>query len=994
MNRTEAVLRAIRRELQAMEEFDAPGPLLEGVRGLLRRFGFDDGVEEADLVEALRENYDSGDVVFFHTSLAAWDRREDLSTAWTGGTRPATKDRRRAVLKALGFSESAAESFDEFMPPELAKDVSVLAPDWNPWYTADRRRNSFYWEAYRKVLERRMGPEAVASIDVATTDIVGRLADPASETPYQSKGLVVGHVQSGKTANFTGVIAKAIDAGYRLVIVLTGTVEILRTQTQRRLDMELIGRENILGGVDPEDRRLCADVDYAGDGDHDWFEGRFVEHGDPVASGRVPRINRLTGRTVDYKNLRHGLSALDFRAGNELKRPDRPVWDPENLYATDIRIAVIKKNKIVMKRLVDDIQRIHARADEIPVLIIDDEADQASVNTTRPDRTGEERERSAINGLLSEFMRKMSRSQYIGYTATPFANVFISPNDAEDLFPKDFIVSLEPPKDYMGGRSFHDLDGLEEDQLEDPGVSNRAAFVRDLRGDGDADLVDALDAFVLSGAVKKWRAARDGALSFRHHTMLVHETVRIDDHRELADRIRRLWRENGYGTGAPEAKVRLRRLFEEDFLRVSGSRNSWEAPMPEAFEELWSGVGEAVDEIMRRQDPVVVVNGEKAKDYDQVDFDSEPVWRILVGGQKLSRGYTIEGLTTTYYRRRSSAADSLMQMGRWFGYRRGYADLVRLFIDREAKDSRGRSYDLYEAFQAVVEDEEAFREQLAEFAELDEDGRPRVRPAEVPPLVFQQLPWLRPTGATKMYNAQIDFMGSGGRLQDFPRQPERGDGTRNREHFAAVSPWLDRLGKPLEFEYRDVTGDRRGTFLARVAEAGADEVLAALRRFHWLEEYDFSPTLRMLEKAQAEGKLDDWAVVVPYLGAHGPVVRRVDGRKVPILKRSRRTDRGGFSGSSFRQRDAVQHIAGGRGHGGPNADRLHRQGRGAMLLTFAADPNGGSRAPKDLPEETDARDVATLFSLVLPKEAAPRGRIGFRVVDASSPESVVVPRRD
>ena len=188
----------------------------------------------------------------FHLRLSEWDAEKDA--AWTDGTAARTPERRAVVMKRLGVNDDVASRINEAFPVFVDRTKAILAPDWTPWYDEERRRaHHFYWDGYRSLLEKRLPPEAVASIDSATTDIVGRLADPSGAEPYQSKGLVVGHVQSGKTANFTGVIAKAIDAGYRLIIVLTGTVEILRSQTQRRLDMELIGRENILWGISEED---------------------------------------------------------------------------------------------------------------------------------------------------------------------------------------------------------------------------------------------------------------------------------------------------------------------------------------------------------------------------------------------------------------------------------------------------------------------------------------------------------------------------------------------------------------------------------------------------------------------------------------------------------------------------------------------------------------------------------------------------------------------
>jgi len=188
----------------------------------------------------------------------------------------------------VASAADAAARVNETFPPALDRTTVIVNPRWARWYDEDRRRaHHFYWDGYRKVLERRLGPDAVASIDSATTEIVGRLADPSGSRPYQSKGLVVGHVQSGKTANFTGVIAKAVDAGYRLIIVLTGTVELLRSQTQRRLDMELVGRENILGGIDPRDGDLIADVDYAGSDGIDSNGSAYVKGGIVVVSGQA-----------------------------------------------------------------------------------------------------------------------------------------------------------------------------------------------------------------------------------------------------------------------------------------------------------------------------------------------------------------------------------------------------------------------------------------------------------------------------------------------------------------------------------------------------------------------------------------------------------------------------------------------------------------------------------------------------------------------------------
>lgn len=927
----------------------------------------------------------------FHIRLSEWDAEKNA--AWTDGTTERTDERRRLIMDRLGLTDDAAARIRETFPVFTDRTTVITAPDWTPWYDEDRRRaHHFYWDGYRSLLESRLPAESVADIDAVTTDIVGRLADPSGSEAYQSKGLVVGHVQSGKTANFTGVIAKAIDAGYRLIIVLTGTVEILRSQTQRRLDMELIGRENILGGTGEEDEELPPGVDYVSTDDADWNAGRFVSYGTGFTDAGVPAIRRLTGAKYDYKMLRAGIAALDPRAGNELSDPAKPMWHPDNIHRTEVRIAVVKKNKAVLKKLVDDLRRIKARTAEIPTLIIDDEADQASVNTMNPKRSSD---RTAINRLIAELMGRLARAQYVGYTATPFANVFISPEDAEDIFPRDFIVSLSTPKEYRGGRAYHDFEQLTSEEKKNPEVSNECAFVRDLRGDDDVDpeqvddeLLAALDAFVLTGAIKLWRAFVKPELagSFRHHTMLVHESVRQADHAELGERIRRLWQLAGYGS--PASMNRLRSLFDEDFAVVSASRK-WEEdlPQPGSFDDVASFVGELLDLVMAGgADPVVIVNGDKDQQYTQVDFQRDRVWRILVGGTKLSRGFTLEGLTVTYFKRRASQADALMQMGRWFGYRPGYSDLVRLYMAREIKGPRGAVYDLYDAFGAIMQDEEQFRDQLATFARIDEDGRPAVKPIDVPPLVFQQLPWLRPTGRNKMYNAKLEFSGIGGELQDFPRQPDRGDGRTNRRHFALVRPWFERdlFGPAEEFEYQDPSGNRKRKFRGRVAVISAEEILGVLEGFEWMEKFDFTPTSEMIRRAMAEGKLEDWAILLPLLKETPE--KTVDGIRIPMLRRTRRPDRGGFSGSSFRQRGAIETIAGkpapeGENSASDDAALAYRTStRGAMLLTFAADPKGDAeRTPSRMPEVMAAEDTATIFSLALPYQAAPKGRIAFSV---------------
>ena len=998
--------------LPALKGMDGepPASLLEAVNFYGKRLSAS-AIEEADLVTGLTESsINTPSRVLFQLLISRWD--SSTGNAWTGTTSPDTTERRELIYDLLDVDEESRDRLSRTYP----RDPGVIVIEgaggaWKPWYDSARQtQRTFYSKAYFGVLERDPGWDATAigRLDAASTAVVRRLADPSWSESYQSKGLVVGYVQSGKTANFTGVIAKAIDAGYRLIIVLTGTVEILRRQTQRRLDMELIGVENILGGIDESDPDQVATTDYHAD--EAWIENQFLRHGVQIHNlDSVPAIHRLSTFEGDYRRLRQGLSTLDFRAGRELADRSRPLYDEVNLFQSDVRIAVVKKNSTVLKRLVDDVKEIRADLGEIPTLIIDDEADQASVNTKKQ-KTSEEIERSAINQRISEMLKILKRAQYIGYTATPFANVFVDPDDSEDIFPKDFIVSLERPIGYMGARDFYDLDidfAGEQKTIEN---SNEKDFVRDLVALDNpekrrTEMQHALDAFVLTGALKLFRTSKTKQ-RFKHHTMLVHESVKQVDHAALAEEIRELWRRSGYNT--PQAIARLRKLYVDDIAPVTDALHRRDtaaaelrgepiprAPeMPASFEVLHADgwIGQTLDLIDHGTSPVIVVNGAAEKDYaqDALDFQTARVWKILVGGAKLSRGFTVEGLTVSYYTRRTLQADTLMQMGRWFGFRRGYRDLVRLYIGRNVPAPKGNHVDLYEAFGAVVRDEEDFRAQLARYSAINEQtGHPKVLPEDVPPMVFQQVPWLKPTSGSKMYNAELVQEGVGGQLVDFPLQAERGDGDNNARHFEFVQPILDGIDSEGEFEFCDPQTGKVTCFVARYGIVPAATVRAAVAGFAWEPNWNFTPHLAFVDEIIEKGALVDVAVLLPDL-------KNLTSRKVgdrletyPILRRARRTDRPGFSGSSKRQRNAIETIAGKRRpiedfdlldeSGGPLAVTLNTRTRGAMLLTFGLDNGDRDAKPADLPERrVSPSDVATLFSWALPYYAAPGGRIGFR----------------
>lgn len=887
--------------------------------------------------------------------LATWDAADE--TPWTAGTEPHSRERRAQIVSLLALSEKAAVVLVERFPIATT-DVTVIDGDWTPWYTEKKRQDSaFYWAHYSNHLlhNRGFSGDAVAALDAATTKVVERLADPTNPERHQAKGLVVGYVQSGKTANFTGVIAKAIDAGYRLIIVLTGSTDLLRAQTQRRLDMELVGRENLLRGISEDDTEA---FDYHSD--RDWLDDKFVRHGLRPSDAGQPDIVRLTTRDFDYRSLQQGISALDFERPNRTK----PLYDAVNLAGSDARLLVVKKNGTVLAKLVKDLGKITARLADIPALIIDDESDQASPNTSNPKKwQQDQKDRTTINKRIGELLVSLRRCQYVGYTATPFANVFIDPSDAEDIFPSNFLISLDRPAGYMGAAEFQDLDVDFGESAAAFDTSNVKAHVRPLSDDSDDDsgLREALDAFVLSGAVKLFRQEH-GIGTFRHHTMLVHHAMQRAVHSEKAAEVRALWANGGYF--APASGDRLRELYEKDVLPVCRALAPQDG-VPATYEELTPYVAQAVRNIGQRGDPVIVVNSDKSLENEELDFDQRPVWRILVGGNSLARGFTIEGLTVSYYRRVTKQQDTLMQMGRWFGFRPYYRDLVRLYINPT----------LHAAFEASCRDEEHFRAELRRYA-APVDGERQLTPAEVPPLVAQHLSWLKPTATNKMYNAELAERRSPGIAVEPRRWPS--DPGRVEANTTAFQPILDAATTRTRLYGQISESDGFGTIGAWNYEAWMGRIshpvlLSVLRSIRLVPDDALSPDLRWLSSLTAE-QIDGWVAILPQqVGTEAR--RRILGHE-PISVSARQRLKGDYYGplSEVAHRRPIEFIKRGRNEiGEEEARHLVRARTGAVLVYPTVDKTSKQGSvPGEVNGELSPAQVTMAFHLVAPRTAVGR----------------------
>ncbi|MET7862395.1 Z1 domain-containing protein [Micromonospora taraxaci] len=918
----------------------ALGAMVSGPKALVRRAA----VEAEDIDPALdvsedglREYISAADPndelrVQLHIRLATWDHAPIEPGLWMGDTKPNTEMRRARIMKLLGLGDKTATDFANHFSI-ATDDDTVIAGKWEPWYTADlQRQRDFYWSRYVAYLRerRKWKAGAITRLDAATSRVLERFANPAQSKPVQTKGLVVGYVQSGKTANFAGVIAKAIDAGYRLIIVMTGTTNLLREQTQRRLDMELVGRENILRGFDEDDIEAAKNIDYFGD--EDWIKGRFNRYGvRPLILGK-PEIRRMTTRRFDYRSLQQGLPALEF----ERKDKTKPVWSLENLYSTDARLIVVKKNESVLQNLISDLKNNADRLEDIPALIIDDESDQASINTVDPEKQSPDakKERTTINERISTLLQMLPRVQYVGYTATPFANVFSDYTDKNDVFPSDYLLALRRPLDYMGVDDFHDIDSSVPESERTFANSKERVHVR-LIDDGDEELAfqRALDSFVLAGALKLYRQGLSPDEDrYRHHTMLVHEAAKKAKHKIRAETIKELWSRSGYTLAS--GMRRLRELYNSDFAPASHGLGS-EYPMPTSFAKLEPLIGRVVRKIAPNGDPVLVINSNKEPDREELDFDGRSVWRILVGGNKLARGFTVEGLTITYYLRTVGHAEALMQMGRWFGFRPGYRDLVRLFITAKIRD----------AFEAACRDEELFRDELRQYAVMA-DGRPLVTPADIQPLVARH--GLRPTAANKMRYAQLVEKRSQSK-EPSSGYPALAEQEKLRNNVKVMTPLLRGASN------RSTLSAGTRSFDAMTGKVSHAEMVEVLKQLQWRTDDTFKADLAWI-KSLDDQAVDKWIIVLPQ--------RRSDrGVTIPGL--------GTFSLHGRKiENDSL------RG----NSESLHRAGlasltgrtskTGCAIIYPVIDKD---RAYEEIPHDRWPDGVVMAIRLELPEKAVPAG---------------------
>lgn len=654
--------------------------------------------------------------------------------------------------------------------------------------------------AFRRYLldHRGWNRSTVESLEEVSRDLVRRLPSPDAAPAFQCRGLVIGYIQSGKTATMAALIGRAADQGYKLMVVLGGLYNDLRAQTQRRLDQEIAGVSD-----DAADRPLVT---------HD---------------AGAPKWVRLT---------RSGLSG-DFQPGTH-----------NDLNPGTCKLAVIKKNVRVLERFTEWIRRSPVALDHLPALVIDDEADQASINTNygRVDEDGNPVDPSQTNAAIRELLDALPKCAYVGFTATPFANVLIDAAVEEDLYPRDFIASLPAPSGYMGPRQLFGLGLTPSDLSPEQPVEAQLDVIRlippgqlqalsTLAVDRDCPptLIDALLSFILSSSARLARGQTDA-----HFTMFVHPSHLTGRHAVFTSVLEKQLVVLRHAVTRPryfpQLLGRAKELWESDFSKhVLPEKDGGGARI--TFDTLWPFAKSVVNSI-----EVKTLNYGSE---DVLHYGSKP-WKryLVVGGNRLSRGLTLEGLSVSVFLRDVVQYDTLLQMGRWFGYRRGYGDLTRIFVDQRTRD----------AFADLARIEEELRADIRKYS-LRRDPP---TPLDLKPLIRAH-PTLAVTSSLKMGAGRVLQMSFAGTTSQTVALPLEDPGALQR-NLDVCSRFVENLGPAT----KRVGVDR--------AHIWAD--VDATRILQFLASYEFSKDAidvnqvnlsRYVQRQNEHNELIRWDVIVP-----------------------------------------------------------------------------------------------------------------------------------
>ena len=538
-----------------------------------------------------------------------------------------------------------------------------------PWLMAFKSAETSkwsFWNRYKYYLEHQKGfePATIQGVDDMTDKILDRFFNPRkTDVIISKKGLVVGQVQSGKTANYTGLVCKAADTGFNLIIVLAGIHNNLRSQTQLRLDEGFLGFDT-------------------------QFERASTKETTKIGVGLIPGFDDAIANSYTT-NAEKG----DFtsRSANTAGF---------NFNAPQPALLVVKKNSSVLKRL-NTWLNTHTENGKInnkSLLMIDDEADNASINTNA---SGDDP--TTINKHICSILAKFNRSAYVGYTATPFANIFI-PLDDSNLFPRDFIINLPAPSTYIGPDKVFGTSLVPDDTNDEllpivTPINDFYNFVPNKHKKDDTkpslnevpeSLRLAIKCFIVTCAIRNLRGQEH-----KHNSMLIHVSRFQSWQNHIKDLVTRIFNyyKQEIEVGDRMVLEELRQVFEDDKKDYKSYKTTTRSILESKYKDIddelivhdWEDVKGQLFKAVQKI-TVKSINGSSNDALTYYDNSDEGISVIAIGGDKLSRGLTLEGLSISYFLRASKMYDTLMQMGRWFGYRSGYVDLCRLFTSSELNE--------------------------------------------------------------------------------------------------------------------------------------------------------------------------------------------------------------------------------------------------------------------------------------------------------------------
>lgn len=614
------------------------------------------------------------------------------------------------------------------------------------------------WVRYKRHLSEKGFSEAsISNLEHDAFDVLKQLSDNTTETG-PIKGLVVGSVQSGKTSHMTALMTMAAEYGWNVFIVVSGMIENLREQTLDRMDKELkeTNGSNIWVKIDKPSRHMIG-------------------------------ANSVYDRKL--KSRRN-----------------------EKLF------TVILKNKSWLNNLHEWLTLQPTNMSDMKILIIDDEADYGSVNTS--DLSNNE-ERKTINQQLVNIVgnkdpkgkllpHKYGAMNYVAYTATPYANILSEPPSDESLYPRDFIAVMNKAKEHFGLPEIFGVPGTDKDGID----IVRQVLERDLEQivaihqegvlqlpeslkDSVAYFIGASASLRTSGFVKPLTMLVHTSNLQNHHT-LVHDAIRnwlVSEPNQVKDYVRNIWQEELVRFDKRKLKSTLN-LNDEDIKDVI---------IPLSFSEINKEIDEILHTISHikvdEDNRLVYHNGihmcidnslyTGIEDDNYVRLAYPPTKQeksslfLVVGGTTLARGLTLEGLITSYFLRITSQIDTLMQMGRWFGFRQKYEIFPRIWMTEATREK-------FEVMSLIDYD---LREELKDYrlrgGEFDKVG-PRITMS--PPSMYLNL-----TSKNKqrsMKQVTMDFIGRSMQTYIFDK-----DEDIQRHNLAVAESFINSLGMPFVTSY-------------------------------------------------------------------------------------------------------------------------------------------------------------------------------------------------